>query len=459
MAIKTDQISVDTLADRVLTEIKSFGITKWDLYIYDEQVNGIHFRKIEPALEYESHNLKYFIRVFKEIDEKSMGIGNVELNATNSEEIRKAIQRAIKIANSHISPRYELVSPRSDLEYPNLKNIDDVVWKNPKAFLNEKSQELKKLLREIMRAETTFGKFRVYKTLKMLVNCNNFRKTKKSTHFYYEFAFRSVSPSSEKMAEYWTSGNVKLVNQLKFRDLIPEWSTMAQDSLRATFPKYEQSIDVLFTPKLVRIALLETVGQVVTGIAQFTHTTPFKIGNKVADENFTLIDDGLIEGGLHSSPWDSEGFPKQRNIIIENGIMKKFLYDQNFATLMNKKSTGNAQRYPHKGGMMEIEINNLIVEPGTHSLKDIVNSSKKMLYVNKFSWLRPNPITGDFGATILNGYIIEDGKIGRPIRGGTLSGNVYQMLHNIDAISKERRIVENAWVPFIKFKDLYLTAE
>ncbi len=450
---------IEKLADKVIAEIKKLGIHKWDLYLYDEQINGIHFRKTEKELDFESHDLKFFIRVFKPINDRLMGMGAVELNATDPTEIQKAIQRAASIASIHHVPAYDLISPELNLKYPNPDVIDSLVWNNPQVFIESKNQELTQLLSEIMRAETSFGKFRVYKTQKMLVNSSNFRKIKNSTHFYYEFSFRAISKPDKRMAEYWTSGKVKSVDQLRFRDLIPEWSTMAKDSLRAQPPKYNPSIDVLFTPKLVRIALLETIGKSITGTAEFTKTTPFKIGEKVAHEKFSLIDDGIADGGLHTSAWDSEGFPKQRTVLIKNGIMNNFIYDQTFATLLHKKSTGNAQRYPQKGGNMEIEINNLMVEPGNHSLKEIVENSQEMIYVNKFSWLRPNPITGDFGATIMNGYLIKNGKIDQPIRGGTLYGNIYQMLHEIEAISKERRVVENSLVPFIKFKNLRLTAE
>jgi len=309
-----------------------------------------------------------------------------------------------------------------------------------------------------MRAKTTFGKFRVYKTQKMLVNSAGFNRIKPSTHFYYEFGFSAASEQKMRIAEYWISGHVKTPQQLQFENRFPEWSTMARDALRAGPPPLVPKIDVLFTPRLVRIGILETLGYSITGSSQFTNTSHFQIGDRAGVEELSIIDDGTIEGGLRSSAWDSEGTPKQRTTVIDHGIMNAFLYDQKFATLLGTKSTGNAQRYPNKGGHIELEFNNLIILPGTQPLKEIVSESKKMIYVNKFSWLRPNPLTGDFGATILNGYLIENGEFTQPLKGGTISGNMYNLLTNIESISKETRIVENADVPFIKFKDLRISS-
>ncbi len=450
-----ESFTIETLADMVAREIKHSGLSKWDIYLYDEQVNSVNFCRTVPNYEAESHNLSYFIRAFHEKD-TNMGVGVVHLNSTELSEIQKAISRAITISKSNQGPVYELVPPVKC--YPSPEVIDNDVWVDPKGFLNTKRTELSQNLREIMRAQTTFGKFRVYKTQKMLVNSVGFNKIKQSTHFYYEFGFRAESEQKMKVAEYWISGNVKTPQQLHFENLIPEWTTMARDALRAKSPPQAAKMDVLFTPRLVRIGILETLGYSITGSSQFTNTSRFQIGDRAGVEELSIIDDGTVEGGLRSSAWDSEGTPKQRTTVIDHGTINAFLYDQKFATMLGTQSTGNAQRYPHKGGHMELEFNNLLILPGSQALKDIVAESKRMIYVNKFSWLRPNPLTGDFGATILNGYLIENGQFTQPLKGGTISGNMYDLLNNIESISKETRIVENADVPFIKFKDLRISS-
>ncbi|MHA1720216.1 MAG: TldD/PmbA family protein [Promethearchaeota archaeon] len=452
----SQNISIRSLADLVKSEIKKSDIDKWDIYLREEQIYSLYLRKTEPELNDSRHNLSYVIRLFKDKPDNKMGCGIVSLNSTSPEIIQKAIQKAKSILKLNIGPRYNLVEPGR--KYTTLKTIDQNVWDDPEEFIKEKGKELRQQLQEIIPAKTTFGKFRVYKKQKMLLNHLGFSKLKKSTNFYYEFSFKSLQDDTDKMAEYWPAGWFKTVDQLKFDELIPEWVTMAKDALKAKKPETNPSIDVIFPPRLVRIAFLETIGYSASGRALFEKTSHLKEGDQIAVENLTVIDDGLKEDLLYSSEWDSEGCPKKTTTIIEKGIMKNFIFDQKFAQLTGRTSTGNAQRKPSRGGNINIEINNLIVEPGNISLKDLVGNSKKAIYVNKFSWLHPNSITGEFGSTIDNAYMIENGKLTRPIKGGIMSGNVYEMMRNIAGISKETRIVMNSKLPFIKFKNLRLIA-
>jgi len=460
--LKNQNISIENIANLVKSQVLQSGIEKWDIYLLYGQINSLYVRKIDSKLKVETelrdsrHNLSYVLRLFQDKPDNKMACGIVSLNSISPNEIQKAIKIAKSILKINTGPKYELVSP--GLKYPSLKTFDKDVWEDPEGFLAVKGKELKQQLREIIPASTTFGKFRVYRKQKMLLNYLDFSKIKKSTNFYYEFSFKSLDEKSGKMAEYWPAGWFKTVDQLKFDELIPEWSTLAKDALRAKKPSSNKSIDIIFPPRLVRIAFLETIGYSATGRALYENISQLKEGDQIAVDNLTVIDDGLKEDLLNSSEWDSEGCPKKSITIIDKGIMKNFIYDQKFAQLSGRTSTGNAQRKTSQGGNINIEINNLIVEPGSTSLKDLVGNSKNAMYVNKFSWLHPNPITGEFGATIDNAYLIENGKLTQPIKGGIVSGNVYEMIKNISGISKETRIVMNSKVPFIKFKNMRLIA-
>ncbi len=451
-----EKLSIENIADLVKSQVLKSGIEKWDLYLLNGQINSLYLRKTETELKDSRHNLSYVLRLFQDKPDNKMACGIVSLNSISPNEIQKAIKIAKSVLKINSGPKYELVSP--GMKYPSIKTIDKDVWEDPEGFLAEKGKELKQQLREIIPATTTFGKFRVYRKKKMLLNSLGFSKTKKSTNFYYEFSFKSMDEKSGRMAEYWPVGWFKTVDQLKFDELIPEWATLAKDALRAKKPSSNQAIDIIFPPRLVRIAFLETIGYSATGRAQYEKTSYLKEGDQIAVDGLTVIDDGLREDLLNSSEWDSEGCPKKSTTIIDKGIMKNFIFDQKFAQLSGRTSTGNAQRKPSRGGNISIEINNLIVEPGSESLKNLVGNSKNAMYVNKFSWLHPNPITGEFGATIDNAYLIEGGKLTQPIKGGIVSGNVYEMIKNISGISKETRIVMNSKVPFIKFKNMRLIA-
>ncbi|MHA1610470.1 MAG: TldD/PmbA family protein [Promethearchaeota archaeon] len=447
--------SIETLTDLLKSEILDAHIPKWDLYLYHVRINGIHYRKTEIEEQTNYSNLSYFIRVFREIGDKEMGVGSIHLNSTNPKHIQKAISQAHSLAGINVGPRYDLVSPGKTYAQP--LTYDKHIWEDPESFLELKGKEIQQNLKEIIPATTTAGHFRYFRKQKMLVNSQGFNKLKRSSNFSYEFSFKAEKGG--KMAEYWPSGYFKLARDLKFNNLVPEWASRAKDALNAKPPSGNEKIDVIFSPELIRKGLLMTAGYSANARSLYEKTSHFAVGEKVGVEEFSLVDDGLIEGGLNTSSWDSEGNPKQRTEVISNGIMKNFLYDQKYATLLNKESTGNAQLNPKRGGSINIAMNNLVVEPGEQTLRDIVKDSSRAILIINIPWLHPNPMNGEFGAPIDNAYMIENGAMTSPVRGGILFGNIYKMLHNIDAISKETRLVMNAQVPYIKFKGMQISSE
>ena len=91
-------------------------------------------------------------------------------------------------------------------------------------------------------------------------------------------------------------------------------------------------------------------------------------------------------------------------------------------------------------------------------LKEIIADIKEGYYIDKFSWLRPDAISGFFGAEIRNGYYIKDGKIQNPIKLGNVSGNVLEMVKNCVYISKEREFTEDTLFPYMAFKNLNVSS-
>ena len=462
--MENKKYTIEQMADFVVKEIEKANIKKWDLYLLDKYVYGVYFhhdnvvRSLEREFYSNTHNLSYFIRVFNDnVENNTMGIGMVNLNLANPVLIQTALSNAKSIAKmttNKKNPYYELVSP--GLTYPSPKTYDEDVWDNPFGFLEEEADFLQQRLQENVDVTTTFGKFRVHKVRKMLVNHNGFKKIKRSTNYCYEFSFKAQD-GMNRVAEYWPMGFIKSKEQLQFNSYISEWASRTRDALKAKKPEPSPSIAVIMPARIIRDLLLNTLQNVVSGKRQYEKSGIFNPGEQVVGDRLTLIDDGLIEGGMNTSAWDSEGYPKKRNIVIENGIMKNFLYDNKFASLMATKSTGNAQRDPKQGGVMGIEFNNIVIQPGKRGLKEIVGECRdKTLFMNKFSWLNPNPITGDFSGGIKHAYFIEKGQLGTPIKGGVVVGNIYEMLKNIEAISKESRVVMNAKIPYIKFKSVKL---
>jgi PmbA protein len=99
----------------------------------------------------------------------------------------------------------------------------------------------------------------------------------------------------------------------------------------------------------------------------------------------------------------------------------------------------------------------LVVKSGSSSFEDLIKEISNGIYIDAFAWLNPNAVTGTFGAEIRTAYMIENGEIGRPIKGGNLSGNVYDMVKNVSGISNETDFISKSKVPWMSFKNLTLS--
>ncbi len=161
-----------------------------------------------------------------------------------------------------------------------------------------------------------------------------------------------------------------------------------------------------------------------------------RLGEKVASELVTVVDDATIPGYNGSFTVDDEGVPAQRKVLIENGILVGYMYDRLRAMKEGKESTGNGRRqsYAH---IPIVRMTNTFIAPGKDSAEDIIRDTKRGVYVVKMGGGEVNTVTGDFVFEIMEGYMIENGEITYPIRGATLIGNGPQALKDIDAVGKE----------------------
>lgn len=158
-----------------------------------------------------------------------------------------------------------------------------------------------------------------------------------------------------------------------------------------------------------------------------------KIGEKVASELVTVVDDGTIKGKNGSFNFDDEGVPAQRKVLIEKGILKGYMYDRLSAMKEGRESTGNGRRDSYKN-IPIVRMTNTYIESGRDNPHDIIKDTKKGVYVVKMGGGQVNTVNGDFVFEIMEGYIIENGEIIYPIKGATLLGNGPKALEDVDAV-------------------------
>lgn len=159
-----------------------------------------------------------------------------------------------------------------------------------------------------------------------------------------------------------------------------------------------------------------------------------KLGQLVASPLVTAIDDGTIPNGWGTTNIDDEGTPTKRNILIENGILKSYLVDRLNGKRMGMDSTGSARRQSYRFAPTS-RMNNTFIASGTSSIEDIISSTEYGLYAKSLGGGSVNPATGDFNFAVMEGYLVEKGKVTKPLRGATLVGNGVKVLELIDAVA------------------------
>ena len=171
-----------------------------------------------------------------------------------------------------------------------------------------------------------------------------------------------------------------------------------------------------------------------TSVAKGASVFCGKLGQKIASDCVTAIDDGTRPNQWGSLNYDDEGHPTQKNVLIENGILKSYLVDYRNSRIMNHPVTGSGRRQNYTYSPTS-RMTNTFFAPGKDKFEDIIKATKYGLFAKRMGGGSVNPATGEFNFAVSEGYLIEDGKITKPVRGATLVGSGAQILMNIDMIS------------------------
>ncbi|MBJ6751296.1 TldD/PmbA family protein [Geomonas anaerohicana] len=161
-----------------------------------------------------------------------------------------------------------------------------------------------------------------------------------------------------------------------------------------------------------------------------------RIGEQVASELITVIDDATIPYARGSFGFDSEGSPAQKTVLVENGILKGYLYDRLSALKDGCASTGNGRRESYRNRPI-VRMTNTLIAPGNSDPGEILRSVPNGLFVKRMGGGQVNTVNGDFVFEVTEGYLIENGAIGEPVRGATLAGNGPEVLRRIAMVGSD----------------------
>ncbi|HME91555.1 MAG TPA: metallopeptidase TldD-related protein [Myxococcaceae bacterium] len=195
---------------------------------------------------------------------------------------------------------------------------------------------------------------------------------------------------------------------------------------------------VVLAPGWSGILLHEAVGHGLEAdfIRKKTSLFAGKLGEQVASEKVTVIDDGTVANSRGSINVDDEGNPGERKILIERGVLKGFMYDSLNAKLMGQRPTGSGRRESFKHMPMP-RMTNTYLAPGDDDPEEIIKSVKRGLYCAQFGGGQVDISNGNFVFEVSEAYEIEKGRLGRPVKGATLIGVGPEALKNVSMVGSD----------------------
>ena len=283
------------------------------------------------------------------------------------------------------------------------------------------------------------GSFDAATGRKVLANSRGFVGAYRTSYAGVSAAPLAVDANGQMQRDSWWSGARRM------RDLeSPE--SVGKEAARRTVRRLgaqrvpTQQVPVVFSPEVAR-SLIGSVFEAASGDAIWRHASFLagKLGESIASPSLNIIDDNAMllpsgVGGFGTSPFDGEGLPSLRTVVVENGVLRNYLLNTYTARKLGMKSTHNASR--GLSGAPGIGPGNLFLEPGRLTPEEIIAAIPAGLYVTGLMGFGVNMVTGDYsrGAT---GLWIENGQLTHAVEEVTIAGNLADMLRNVTAIGND----------------------
>src|SRR5215467_12941201 len=263
-------------------------------------------------------------------------------------------------------------------------------------------------------------------------------------------------PNGAMQRDYWFSV-ARSLGRLEAPEKVG--TIAAQRTLRRLGAKKVKTakVPVVFDP-LVANSILDHIFEGVNGDSVYRGASFLagKLGEKIAGDQVTVIDDGTMPGGFGTSPFDGEGVPSRRTVVIENGVLKSYLLNTYTAKKLGLKTTGNASR--GLAGTPSIGLGNYFLQAGTRTPQQIIGDIKDGLYVTEFLGMGVNLVTGDYSRGA-SGLWIVNGELTYPVEEITVAGNLKDIFMNISEIGSDLEFRGSVASPTIRIDGLTVGGE
>jgi PmbA protein len=433
------------LARDILAKSKANGATGADVVMVESDSFFVTVRMGEIEKISQAGEKRLGLRLF---------IGNSSASASTSDISSESIERLVKdttqMARATAQDPYGGLPPPEDLarEIPDLDLSDDgahsvsVDEKIRIAMEVEKSAlSFDSRITNSEGAEFSNGFGRV-----IYANSSGF-----SGEYHGSTFSDSVSPvarvNGSMQRDYWYSSNRKF-SRLESPTSVGEKA--AARVLRRLGARKVNTCEcpIVFDPEMAA-SLLRSLASAISGYALYKGASFLlgKLDTRIASELVTVIDDGTIPGALGSRPFDGEGLPVRRKIVVDKGQLKSYLLDTYSGKKLGLRSTGNASR--SVGDSPGVAPMNFFLQSGSHSPDEIIGSVSDGFYVTELIGFGVNMVTGDYSRGAA-GLWIDNGQLAYPVEEVTIAGNLKDIFQNIEMVGSDLELRGRIAAPTLK---------
>jgi PmbA protein len=274
--------------------------------------------------------------------------------------------------------------------------------------------------------------------------------------YVYLYAVPVATDGKQHQTAYWTDYK-RYLDDLDSPEAVGKEAARRALRMLGARKVKSQRVPVVLDPTMAG-TFISAVADAANGDAVYKKSSVLAplLGKKVAPEHISIVDDGLMDRGLGTSPVDGEGVATRVTPIIERGVLRSFLYDALTARKAKAKTTGNASR--GYSTLPYISTSNLKLQPGSVKPEEILKGVKRGLYVTAMLGRGADIVTGDYSRGA-NGLWIEDGELAFPVQEVTVAGNLLEMLRSIDAVGNDLMVRSSVLAPTIRFAELTVAGE
>lgn len=421
------------------------GATEAEVFYSKGRVVNVETQKSAVGFAEESVSDGIGIRV---IANKALGYSSVN----DPKKYEEAVRTAVKCARAR-GPDPSLKGLPKPKPYPGVSGIYDKRIEDMK--LDECIDTTAAMVSEATKDKdisVTFGKFSSQVSEATILNSNGVEAHEKETAAY---GYLDVILKKGDQVSTAYDYDISRALDVKFADIGARAAQLAVSSLNGVSVE-SKTCDVLLGPQAFSDVMEGTLLFAINAenVQKGRSRLADGIGKKISVDGLTMVDDGLMPGGLGTSAFDDEGVPTQVTTIISDGVLETFIYDTYTAGKAGRESTGNAVRGTYQ----------LSPKVGPHNVRfeyprsDVIGETKKGIYVNSIIGAHTaNPITGDFSVECRNSFIVEDGQKTKPIKSLMMSGNAFELLNKIRGMGKDDRKMGALIVPTVRVENIRVT--